>query len=296
MPCSQPEPAYSTPAMRAIATTTPTRSAMPWRVNRSSPIAIMKALPTGTAAARKVLGHDRAGVCTTHSSCAYSVIGPIRIASSRQGAATARVSAQACARGLQNDTSAVVRMWAPRRSATAAPRLASHRNRIDASSSAQGIGLLKMKRETTPASSTTTSPTTSAAAGISTLRPSQRSARASKEPSGWAVGAASMAVLTGLPFHFVAGMSPSGGRACSCTAPGAAAFDDGLVTQRHSVVSSKRVFVQDTGDPGTDGWPFRSAALNAAGLLCSEGGSSRWPGMTTSEECFQLKMTDFHLT
>ena len=103
--------------------------------------------PTGTAAARTVFGHDSAGVCTTHSSCAYSVIGPIRITSSRQGAAIASASAQAWARGLQRDTSAVVRMCVPRRSATAAPRFASHRNRIEASSSAQGIGLLKTKRD-----------------------------------------------------------------------------------------------------------------------------------------------------
>jgi hypothetical protein len=141
----------------------------------------MNAAPTGTAAARTVFGHDRAGVCTTHSSWAYSVIGPIRIASIRQGAAIASASAQACALGLQRETSAVVRMCVPRRSATAAPRLASQRNRIDASSSAQGMGLLKTKRMITPAKSTRTSPTTRAAAGASMKWPSHASARAGSE-------------------------------------------------------------------------------------------------------------------
>jgi hypothetical protein len=144
----------------------------------------MKPQPTGTAAARTVLGQDRAGVCTTHSSLAYSTIGPIRMASIRQGAAIASASAQAWARGLQRDTSAVVRMWVPRRSAAAAPRLASHRKRMEASSSAQGMGLLKMKRMTTPASSTRTSPSTSRAAGSSMRWPSQASARTGHERLG----------------------------------------------------------------------------------------------------------------
>src|SRR5207245_10193536 len=121
----------------------------------------------------------------------YSGIGTIRITSIRQGTALARVSAQALARGPQRDTSAVVRMCEPRRSATAAPRLASQRNRIDASSSAQGIGLLKMKRMITPASSTRTSPTTRTAAGASMRWPSHCSARAgSDRPSPQAAHAA----------------------------------------------------------------------------------------------------------
>ena len=198
MPWSQSAPRYSTPASAAIESATPARSATPWRARRSRPIAIMNALPTGTAAARTVFGHDSAGVWTTHSSRAYSVIGPIRITSSRHGAAIPSASAQALARGLQRDTSAVVRMCVPRRSATAAPRLASQRNRIDASSSAQGIGLLKTKRMITPARSTRTSPTTSAAAGASMAWPSHCSARARSVPPGTAGGASSsMALIPG---------------------------------------------------------------------------------------------------
>jgi len=60
------------------------------------------------------LATTSAGVCTIHSSLAYSVIGPIRIASIRQGAAIARSRPRPWLSGLKNDTIAVVRMCVPR--------------------------------------------------------------------------------------------------------------------------------------------------------------------------------------
>ncbi|EEF23114.1 conserved hypothetical protein, partial [Ricinus communis] len=183
MACSQAAPRYIAPATAASRASTPTRSTSFWREMRSSERAIISAAPTATAAARTVLGQPRAGVCTNISSSAYSHIGCIRISSITHGAMMARASAHALPRSLMKPTSTVVRMCVPRRRATAAPRLASQRKRMEASSSAQGMGLLKMKRMITPASSTATSPTTSAAAGISMARPSQCSRRAASERS-----------------------------------------------------------------------------------------------------------------
>ena len=58
-------------------------------------------------------------------------------------AATATTSRKARTGGDSMPTTAVMRMCSARRNATTAPSIASHRNRIEASSSDQMIGLWK---------------------------------------------------------------------------------------------------------------------------------------------------------
>src|SRR5574337_283387 len=84
------------------------------------------------------------------------------------GAAMATVSRKARMPGEAISTNAVMRMCSPRRRATTAPSIASHRISMEASSSDHTRGACSRKRLTTPASKTMISATTRSAAAIST--------------------------------------------------------------------------------------------------------------------------------
>ncbi len=92
----------------------------------------------------------------------------------------ASVSAHSRTRGDIIDTKKVRRICVSRCTAMAVPSMASHRNRIEASSSDQMIGLRNTARAMMPANRMITSATTTAAAGTSTASRSQRSTRHSR--------------------------------------------------------------------------------------------------------------------
>ncbi len=98
-------------------------------------------VPIGNAAARHEFAISSAGVVMKASSCANSTAGPITSKRNASGAAIATTSRNARTPGDAMPTSAVMRMCSPRRNATTAPSIASHRNRMDASSSDQTSGV-----------------------------------------------------------------------------------------------------------------------------------------------------------
>ena len=100
----------------------------------------INAQPTGSADARQMLGTSSAGVTTAASSAAYSIAGQ-RISSRKPTAsATAKASKKVRSFGPASVTSIDIRMCSLRRNATTAPSMASHRNRMEASSSDQVNG------------------------------------------------------------------------------------------------------------------------------------------------------------
>ena len=100
----------------------------------------MRPRPIGRAAARQALLSSRAGVWTKVSSLANSKAGSSSRATKIRPATRATVSRKARRRGPLMATKAVMRMCSARRKATTAPSMASHRNRIEASSSDQMMG------------------------------------------------------------------------------------------------------------------------------------------------------------
>ncbi len=100
----------------------------------------MRPRPTGRAAARHALFSSSAGVWTKVSSLANSKAGSSSSATKIRPATRATVSRKARRRGPLMATKAVMRMCSARRKATTAPSMASHRNRIEASSSDQTRG------------------------------------------------------------------------------------------------------------------------------------------------------------
>ncbi len=113
------------------------------RARRSSATMAISPMPTGMAAARQALLSSSAGVTMKCSSCAYSMAGARISARKASEAASAAVSSCARRAGPTLLTKAVMRMCSPRRSATTAPSMDSHRNRMDASSSDQTSGLCR---------------------------------------------------------------------------------------------------------------------------------------------------------
>ncbi|MDT4834424.1 hypothetical protein FQZ97_680600 [compost metagenome] len=111
------------------------------RTRRSRATTDISPMPTGMAAARQALLSSSAGVMMKCSSCAYSTAGARISARKASDAAVAAVSSCARRAGLMLLTSAVMRMCSPRRKATTAPSMDSHRNRMEASSSDQTSGL-----------------------------------------------------------------------------------------------------------------------------------------------------------
>ena len=100
-------------------------------------------MPTGIAAARHEFAISSAGVVMKASSCANSHGGPITSTRNASGAAIATHVEERAHAGDAMPTNAVMRMCSPRRSAITAPSIASHRNRIDASSSDQTSGVCR---------------------------------------------------------------------------------------------------------------------------------------------------------
>ena len=101
----------------------------------------ISAIPTGKAAARQKLDISSAGVVMAFSSIAYSHAGQATMARNARQAAmpTSSSSARRCGPALL--TRAVMRICSPRRSAITEPSMASHKNRIEASSSDHSKGL-----------------------------------------------------------------------------------------------------------------------------------------------------------
>ena len=77
------------------------------------------------------------------SSAAYSKEGGSARMTNTNAATTATVSRKARRGGEHIPTNAVMRMCSPRRKATTAPSIASHRNKMEASSSDQTSGRWK---------------------------------------------------------------------------------------------------------------------------------------------------------
>ena len=110
---------------------------------RSSDISAINASPTGSAAARQAAEMSSAGVVTAASSIVCSMAGH-RFSSRKASAATmATVSKKARSLGEAFATSAVMRMCSPRRKATTAPRLTSHRKSSEATSSDHTSGIFR---------------------------------------------------------------------------------------------------------------------------------------------------------
>ena len=95
----------------------------------------INAMPIGSAAARHAFAISRAGVTMSASPRAYSNAGGKT--SDRNSSGTTRAAVSAHTRPFVESpaTSAVIRMCALFSNATTAPSIASHMNRIDASSS-----------------------------------------------------------------------------------------------------------------------------------------------------------------
>ncbi|MNI57008.1 hypothetical protein D3C73_1120410 [compost metagenome] len=133
---------------RATTAATPTKATSTWRTGvvrkrRSKATTAISAMPTGMAAARQALLSSSAGVVMKCSSCAYSMAGARISTRNASDAASAAVSNCARRAGLTLLTRAVIRMCSPRRKATTAPSIDSHRNRMEASSSDHTSGLWK---------------------------------------------------------------------------------------------------------------------------------------------------------
>ncbi len=169
--------AHRPPTMAAAATMC---FALASRSRRRTANVPISAMPIGSAISRHRLEISSAGVVMSPSLAACCHAGHNTIARNARQALVATASMSALPPGLRRATMAVMRMCSPRRSATTEPNMASHRNRMDASSSDQTSGLCSTKRATTPASSTTMSATTSTAAGTSTSQPRAASMRASQ--------------------------------------------------------------------------------------------------------------------
>ena len=106
-------------------------------------VRIISAAPIGRAAARQTLEISSAGVVMKVSSDANSYAGST--ISSRKASAATIASTSRKARVCDDamPTKAVMRMCSPSRKAMTEPSIASHRNRMEASSSDQMIGSWK---------------------------------------------------------------------------------------------------------------------------------------------------------
>ena len=105
------------------------------RIRRSRQLASISSTPTGIAPARTMFDSPSAGVSMKYSSAAYSAASGSSTARNTAGTTSASTSAYSAARGERWLTTAVSRMCCMRCSATTEPSMASHRNRIEASSS-----------------------------------------------------------------------------------------------------------------------------------------------------------------
>ena len=111
--------------------------------SRSTAETIIRPMPTGSAAARHEFGISRAGVVMKLSSDANSNAGSTTMSRNARAATTATTSRNARTGGDTMPRSAVMRMCSPRWKASTDPSMASHRNRIEASSSDQTRGSRK---------------------------------------------------------------------------------------------------------------------------------------------------------
>ena len=91
--------------------------------------------------ARHILLISSAGVVMIASSLAYSQAGQRNITRNANEATIPITSINACFSVESLETTAVIRMCAPRRSATTAPIIDSQRNSVDANSSAHTNGI-----------------------------------------------------------------------------------------------------------------------------------------------------------